>query len=57
MFCKAIGYNFHDLDSDSLGSNGLVKRELVSLIINDHHYRMAPYIKLLFDRINFRKIT
>lgn len=46
-FCKENGIAFINLDGESLGSDGLVKRELLNADRNDHHYAPQAYAPML----------
>ncbi len=50
-FCNGIGVHFLGLDQDSLGGNGLVKRELLHPDPCNHHYHSKRYAQLLADKL------
>lgn len=50
--CKCFGYDYIDLDDESLGDKGLVKMELLSMDKNDHHYNYEVYAELVSRQIN-----
>jgi hypothetical protein len=46
-FCLTRNVTFINLDKESLGNNGLVKKELLNKNPNDHHYNRLQHVKLL----------
>jgi hypothetical protein len=50
-FCDANGVHFLNLDCDSLGSDGLVKKELLHSNPCNHHYDVERYAQLLTQRL------
>jgi len=51
-FCEISSISFLDLDSDSLGDNGLVKNTLLNEKLTDHHYNKKEYIALLTKHLS-----
>jgi hypothetical protein len=49
--CGDLGYEFVDLDSQSLGPNGLVVRRLLNPDPADHHFAPEPYARMLAWRL------
>lgn len=50
-FCEAHGITYLALDEESLGEDGLVKRELLNENKRDHHYHQAAYAGMLHRRL------
>lgn len=46
-FCDAKGYSYISLDNESLGSDGVVKKELLNEDPLNHHYSDSAYMNLL----------
>src|SRR3990172_4349039 len=49
--CAAEDAVFIGLDSESLGQDGLVKKELLNRDPCDHHYRAAAYARMLVEKL------
>ena len=47
LFCKKNNIVFLNLDNESLGPDGLVKKELLNKNKFDHHYNKSSYAKLI----------
>lgn len=46
-FCHKHGIAYISLDSESLGNDGLVKRDLMNRDSRDHHYQDVPYCRMI----------
>lgn len=51
QICASAGAHFVDLDSSSLGENGLVKKELLNPDPCDHHYNLSVHARLLIEKL------
>ncbi len=49
--CERIGAHFIDLDAESLGEDGLVKKELLNKKPCDHHYDLSAYARMLIEKL------
>jgi len=49
--CESCGVAYLDLDQDSLGPDGMVKAELLSDNICNHHYDRDKYAQLIISRL------
>jgi len=50
-FCNKNDISFINLDNDSLGENGLVKKELLNKSKFNHHYNKITYSRLIISKI------
>lgn len=46
-WCRARGQRYFNLDTESLGADGLVRSDLLNPDPSDHHYARDPYRRLL----------
>lgn len=50
-FCNASGINYLDLDDESSGPDGLVRRDLMNKDPTDHHYDRSAYARMITPRL------
>jgi hypothetical protein len=50
-FCTDNRIAYVNLDNDSIGANGLVRKELLNRNPRDHHFDQTVYAKLLIERL------
>lgn len=51
VFCRNHGIDYLNLDAESLGSDGIVRRDLLHSNPRDHHYSPHRYISMLSQHL------
>lgn len=50
-YCLSNGIDYLNLDAQSLGQDGLVKKTLINKNKLDHHYDIRKYLKIIFKNL------
>jgi hypothetical protein len=50
-FCSENQIAYINLDQESLGRDGLVKKRLLNKNMSDHHYDKIQYVKLIAPKM------
>lgn len=50
-FCAKRGFDYIDVDRDSINEDGVVDKRLLNSDLKDHHYDQAAYVDLLLPKV------
>jgi hypothetical protein len=56
-YCQQIAVSYIMLDEESLGEDGLVKRDLLNSDTNNHHYNIDKYAALIIKHMEIQEMV